>query len=163
MYKYNPTESRWCCVALVPLATFCWFFVVTSLSEMHQIILMVFQQLLAFSRDSSWWAEPHSFFCEWIKLIQVKLTADILTVKVGFAPKELFLNWSTFLFSLLTFILPLAGNGLEGRLKHLSSLVQVGFKNHKPTGFRISHKYYRQLPIFLDSFHSLLCIEKDKT
>jgi hypothetical protein len=33
----------------------------------------------------------------------------------------------------LSFLLPLVGGGLEGRLKHLRTLIKVGFEKSKPT------------------------------
>jgi hypothetical protein len=32
------------------------------------------------------------------------------------------------------------GDGLEGRLKHLSTLIKVGFEEYKPTGLFLSTK-----------------------
>jgi len=49
--------------------------------------------------------------------------------------KELFLNRSTSSFALLTFSfpLPLVSGGLEGRLRHLRTVIKVGFEKYKPT------------------------------
>jgi hypothetical protein len=41
-------------------------------------------------------------------------------------------NWSLY-SNILSFPLPLVGGGLERRLKHLRTLIKVGFENFKPT------------------------------
>ena len=59
-------------------------------------------------------------------------TADILTTKLGIAPKQLLLNRSTTPLVLLTIFLPTLVGGLEGRLKHLRTLNKIGFEKSKP-------------------------------
>ena len=113
---------------------------------MYQKLLVIFQQPLATSSDlgpigrALWFLLNQAAIagvCKWIKLlllIPVNWTAGILTMKIGIAPRQ-FLNRSTSPFcpTNLSFPLPLVGGGLERRLKHLRTLIKVGFEKSKLT------------------------------
>jgi hypothetical protein len=63
----------------------------------------------------------------------LKLTANILTTKIGIGLKELLLNRSISP-CLINHLSPLSlVVGLEGRLEHLKILIKVGFEKCKPT------------------------------
>ena len=75
--------------------------------------------------------------CKWSEpplLISVNGTADILTLKIRIVTKNYFSTSPHPLCPVsLSFPLPLLGGGLEGRLKHLRTLIKVGLEKSKPT------------------------------
>ena len=105
----------WCCVILVHLAidhSLMWLCRVKHTKE-----IVVFWHFLPLLQSWTNWqslvvssgSNCHCWFvnsvCEWIELllmIGVNWTADILTMQIGFIPKELFLSRSTSSFALLS-------------------------------------------------------------
>ena len=111
---------------------------------------VVFLHLLATSEDSGRLAKPQGFFwiklplliCEWCLQVDQATTADSSELNCWYPDNaDWILTERTiskqvcilFFPNNLSFPLPLVGDWLEGRLKHLSTLIKVGFEKYKPT------------------------------
>ena len=105
------------CIVLVQLANLCWFlFVVTSHREKPS---KNFWHPLAASSDSTPLAEPCCFFDLMLLIQQHGLDSIQITIS-----KQVHILFCPMNFSVP---LPLVSGWLEGRLKHLSSLIKSRF------------------------------------